>query len=62
MRKLLSDIREGSFAQEWIEQMDAGEPRLRELREKAADEQIEQVGSELRERRCTGRCRRPDPA
>jgi ketol-acid reductoisomerase len=48
MRKLLSDIREGSFAHEWIEQMRSGEPRLRELRAKAADERIEQVGRELR--------------
>jgi len=48
MRKLLSDIREGSFAHEWIEQMKTGEPRLRELRGKAADERIEQVGRELR--------------
>ncbi len=48
MRKLLSDIREGSFAHEWIEQMKTGEPRLKELRAKAADERIEQVGRELR--------------
>jgi ketol-acid reductoisomerase len=48
MRKLLSDIREGSFAHEWIEQMKTGEPRLKELRAKASDERIEQVGSELR--------------
>jgi ketol-acid reductoisomerase len=48
MRKLLSDIREGSFAQDWIEQMNTGEPRLKELRAKAADERIEHVGRELR--------------
>jgi ketol-acid reductoisomerase len=48
MRKLLSDIREGSFAHDWIEQMNTGEPRLEELRAKAADERIEQVGQELR--------------
>jgi ketol-acid reductoisomerase len=48
MRKLLSDIREGSFAQDWIDQMNTGEPRLKELRAKAADERIEQVGRELR--------------
>ena len=48
MRKLLSDIREGSFAHEWIEQMNTGEPRLRELRTRAADERIERVGRELR--------------
>ena len=48
MRKLLSDIREGTFAHEWIEQMNTGEPRLKKLREKAADERIEVVGRELR--------------
>src|SRR6185503_11753470 len=48
MRKLLSDIREGTFAHEWIQQMNTGEPRLKELRGKAADERIEQVGRELR--------------
>ena len=48
MRKLLSDIREGTFAHEWIEQMNTGEPRLKELRAKAADERIEEVGRELR--------------
>jgi ketol-acid reductoisomerase len=48
MRKLLSDIREGSFAHEWIDQMNTGEPRLKELRAKASDERIEQVGRELR--------------
>ena len=48
MRRLLADIREGGFAREWIEEMDAGEPHLRELRERAADERIETVGTELR--------------
>jgi ketol-acid reductoisomerase len=48
MRKLLSDIREGSFAQDWIEQMQTGEPRLKELRAKAAEERIEEVGRTLR--------------
>jgi ketol-acid reductoisomerase len=48
MRRLLAEIREGGFAREWIAEMDAGEPHLRELREKAADERIETVGAELR--------------
>ena len=48
MRKLLSDIREGAFAHEWIEQMKTGEPRLEELRARATDERIERVGRELR--------------
>jgi ketol-acid reductoisomerase len=48
MRRLLSDIREGGFAREWIEEMDSGEPHLQELRARASSERIEQVGAELR--------------
>jgi len=48
MRALLEDIRSGAFAREWIAEMDAGEPRLAELRAQADDQQIEQVGRELR--------------
>ena len=48
MRKILSDIREGVFAQDWIKEMDTGEPRLNEMREEAAAERIEKVGKELR--------------
>jgi ketol-acid reductoisomerase len=48
MRELLADIQSGAFAREWIEQMDTGEPRLHELRAQAQDQQIEQVGRELR--------------
>ncbi len=60
MRKVLSDIREGSFAQDWIGQMQTGEPRLKELRKKAADEPIEQVGRELRS--LMHQVPEPDPA
>ena len=38
----LADIREGTFAQDWIEQMQTGEPKLNELRAQAADERIEE--------------------
>jgi ketol-acid reductoisomerase len=48
MRGLLADIRSGEFAREWIAEMEAGEPRLRELREQAAAQALEQVGPELR--------------
>jgi ketol-acid reductoisomerase len=48
MRKLLSDIREGNFANEWIKEMETGETHLQELRTKAEGEQIEEVGRELR--------------
>ncbi len=48
MREILADIQSGAFAREWIEQMDSGEPRLRELRAQAQEQPIEQVGRELR--------------
>jgi ketol-acid reductoisomerase len=48
MRRLLADIREGAFAREWIEEMEAGEPHLQQLRAQSADERIETVGAELR--------------
>ena len=48
MRALLADVRSGVFAREWIAEMDAGEPRLAELREQAAGQTLEQVGKELR--------------
>ena len=48
MRELLEDIRSGTFAKEWIAEMDAGEPRLAELRAQAAEQTLEQVGLELR--------------
>ncbi len=35
MRALLEEIQSGAFAREWIAEMDAGEPRLRELRAQA---------------------------
>ena len=48
MRELLDDVRSGVFAREWIAEMDAGEPRLRELREQAKSQTLEEVGRELR--------------
>ncbi len=48
MRAALAAIRDGSFAREWIAEMDAGEPHLAELRAQAASQVLEQVGPELR--------------
>jgi ketol-acid reductoisomerase len=48
MRQLLSDIREGVFAQEWIKEMETGEQGLGAIRQEASAERIEKVGEELR--------------
>jgi ketol-acid reductoisomerase len=48
MRAVLGQIKDGTFAREWIADMDAGEERLKGLREAAASSQLEDVGRELR--------------
>ncbi len=48
MRTLLGEIQDGTFAREWIAEMESGERNLDELRAAARETQIEQVGLELR--------------
>jgi ketol-acid reductoisomerase len=48
MREVLGEIQDGTFAREWIAEMDAGERNLDELRAAARKRQIEVVGQELR--------------
>ncbi len=48
MKKILTEVQDGSFAKEFIEDNDAGQKRLNELREINKNHPIEKVGSELR--------------
>ena len=48
MQRILAEIRDGSFAEEWIAENRAGRARFLELREAGKAHQIEQVGDELR--------------
>ena len=48
MTNVLTAIQDGSFAKEWIAEMDRGRPSLVEARRKLAETQIEQVGKRLR--------------
>ncbi len=48
MRKILGEIRDGSFAKEWVKENEAGRPVYKALREKGREHQIEKVGAELR--------------
>ena len=48
MRNVLEAIRNGTFAREWIDEMDRGQPILDEKRRELAATQIEQVGARLR--------------
>src|SRR5271166_2239655 len=48
MSRILGEIRDGSFAEEWIAENRAGRPRFKELQEQGRQHQIEKVGAELR--------------
>jgi ketol-acid reductoisomerase len=48
MKAVLASIQDGTFAREWIAEMDRGQPVLEEKRQKLAETQIEQVGARLR--------------
>jgi ketol-acid reductoisomerase len=49
MQRILEEIRDGSFAEEWIAENRAGRPRFNELREKGRRHPIEEVGARLRQ-------------
>jgi ketol-acid reductoisomerase len=48
MRRILSEIRDGSFTAELVEEFDNGKPNFLKRREALHAEQIEQVGAKLR--------------
>jgi ketol-acid reductoisomerase len=48
MRSALAAIRDGSFARDWIAEMDRGQPVLAECRRELAATLLEQVGARLR--------------
>jgi ketol-acid reductoisomerase len=48
MRKILTEIQDGSFARELVEEFDAGKPNFLKRRDAEQSEQIEQVGATLR--------------
>ena len=48
MRGILKEIQDGSFAKEWIEENEKGQPTLKKLREEYLNHPIEKVGAQLR--------------
>lgn len=48
MKKILSDIQDGSFAKEWLLENQAGCPHFNAMRKREAEHPLEQVGAELR--------------
>ncbi len=62
MRELLAHIQNGSFAKEWIAENEAGRQQFLAMRQSAQDNQLEQVGSELRQMMTWLRKGRPEAA
>lgn len=48
MRKILEDVRNASFAEEWVNEWDSGAPKFGQLRRAAAAHPVEEVGERLR--------------
>jgi ketol-acid reductoisomerase len=49
MREILTDIQEGIYAHNWIEENKNGRPWFNEMRKKEQEQQLEEVGAKLRE-------------
>jgi ketol-acid reductoisomerase len=49
MKKILTEIQDGTFARNWILENQAGRPAFEALRRRSHDHQIEQVGDRLRQ-------------
>jgi len=48
MKKILSDIQDGTFARNFVEECDAGKPNMKAMRDKDASLILETVGKDLR--------------
>ena len=48
MKKILSEIQSGQFANEWLSEYKAGQPLMQKLRKENSEHQIEKVGAKLR--------------
>ncbi|HEY5302739.1 MAG TPA: ketol-acid reductoisomerase [Acidimicrobiales bacterium] len=48
MKKVLTEIQDGTFAAEWVKENEIGRPRYRELRDSGKKHPIEDIGKKLR--------------
>lgn len=50
MKKVLKDIQSGVFADQWIQDIESGSKRFKELRQRSESHPIEKVGAEMRKK------------
>ncbi len=49
MKKILKEVQDGSFANEWMDENKKGRPNFDQMKERDASHQIEIVGKKLRD-------------
>ena len=49
MKKILTEIQDGSFAKEWLEEYASGQKNMNQLRQENREHPLEKVGAKLRE-------------
>ena len=49
MKKILTDIQEGRYAQGWIDENKKGRPWFNKIRQSEQEQTLEKVGADLRE-------------
>lgn len=49
MKKILLEVQDGSFAKEWLDEYNSGQPNMNQMRKENREHPIETVGSKLRE-------------
>jgi ketol-acid reductoisomerase len=50
MKKILTEIQDGTFAKNWIDENNAGQPEFKRMMNEDLNHSIEKVGSDLRSR------------
>jgi ketol-acid reductoisomerase len=50
MKDILTEIQDGTFARQWIDETKEGQPEYKRLMQQDLDHQIETVGADLRGR------------
>jgi len=50
MKDILNEIQDGTFAKQWIDENNAGQPEYKRMMQEDLDHQIEKVGADLRSR------------
>ena len=48
MKDVLTDIQDGTFAREWIEENETDRPNIQAIKKAESEHQIEEVGAKLR--------------